>query len=397
MGWITANLGLAVAIVMMGAPLAAAGGPSEPEVTDPASDAALEHIDIVKAWIEPVGGSFEAHVQMRGPVPTQPCPQAAPLTYVFLRYGLEGPLFELASPGVETYELRATAACNGGLLTWRFRMETREPGTCENCFSGSGTLSAEIRGGHFVFKPTAASHGLGEGDGYTVKSLYAFARQYQGLPTGIPVVGVPVFAEDRAPNTGHGKVFPNNANLSLRSSAGAPLREGDVPDRFVASLGKQPAGPVVFTVRSLNPAQLVAEPAQLSFTPENWHQPQELMVGAVNDTRVEGTHPGGFVVCVDPAATSDDYDLAAGRLVNVTILDDDSPVDTNATRAQGPPTVDVVHCDPTSLEDAKSALKAHEAKAVEAAGVKAGESPGPLFVSVLVALVAALLAWGRRD
>ncbi|MCS6814460.1 MAG: lamin tail domain-containing protein, partial [Cyanobacteria bacterium] len=78
--------------------------------------------------------------------------------------------------------------------------------------------------------------------------------------------------------------------LLIESGASTNVTEGGATDTYTLVLRSQPTANVVITLNS--GSQLTTSATTVTFTPGNWNVAQTVTVTAVDDTTVEGTHPG---------------------------------------------------------------------------------------------------------
>ncbi len=97
------------------------------------------------------------------------------------------------------------------------------------------------------------------------------------------------------------------------------VTEGGVTDTYTVVLNSLPTADV--TINLTNDNQVVSNFASLTFTTANWNVPQTVIVTAVNDTIIEGTH-NSFTQYTATSADAD-YNNIAIADVNVTITDND--------------------------------------------------------------------------
>ena len=110
--------------------------------------------------------------------------------------------------------------------------------------------------------------------------------------------------------------------LVVSPNSGLEVNEMGGSDTFTVVLGKKPASPVTVPIRFTSPVstEAVVFPVSLSFTPNNWHQPQTVTVTGINDGAKDGN--ALFWVIAGPAASTTPYD-GIEEIVTVTNYDAD--------------------------------------------------------------------------
>jgi hypothetical protein len=101
------------------------------------------------------------------------------------------------------------------------------------------------------------------------------------------------------------------------------VSEGGETATFTVALNRAPTELVLIPVSSSDETEGTALPQLLSFTPDNWNAPQEVVVTGVDDDEADGDQE--FVVQLDDALSSDSaYDGLDVPDVTVTNIDDES-------------------------------------------------------------------------
>ena len=117
-----------------------------------------------------------------------------------------------------------------------------------------------------------------------------------------------------------GELTPNSS-VSIQN-IGETLRvfEGATADRYELRLGTQPAADVTIDLTAATGLEI--EPRQVTFTPENWNQPQTVTVIAPDNAEVSGDR----ALTLSHTVTSDDlgFDSLAVPDLNVRVVDDDT-------------------------------------------------------------------------
>ena len=144
-----------------------------------------------------------------------------------------------------------------------------------------------------------------DGDvGYTVKLQSQSAdAHYQGLQAEQAVVN-----QD------------NDRAALVLSRDRVQTSEAGASDSFTVHLATRPSGPVTVTIDDGGATEGRAGPRTLSFTPENWNQPQAVTVNGVDDTRVDGD--AAYTLQLLATSTDPNYQGKTGAVAG-TNLDDD--------------------------------------------------------------------------
>jgi hypothetical protein len=105
------------------------------------------------------------------------------------------------------------------------------------------------------------------------------------------------------------------ASIQIRAPEQLNTSEAGTTDQFEVLLQSQPKAPVRIQLRPSLPAEVSVSPTELELTPENWNQPQRIVVTGLDDRQLDG--PQSFLVQVLPAQSADQlYDgLDAADLV----------------------------------------------------------------------------------
>ncbi|HLO88904.1 MAG TPA: choice-of-anchor I family protein [Nostocaceae cyanobacterium] len=117
--------------------------------------------------------------------------------------------------------------------------------------------------------------------------------------------------------------IPNTTTAGVtivQSGGGTNVAEGGATDEYTLVLNSQPTENVVVNITPN--AQLQTNLSQLTFTPSNWNQPQNVTVTAVDDANVEGAHSGTIAHTVTSADTN--YNGISISPLNVNITDNDT-------------------------------------------------------------------------
>ncbi len=113
------------------------------------------------------------------------------------------------------------------------------------------------------------------------------------------------------------------------SPASTTLSENGGSEAFTAALKTAPNGNVALGLSSSDTSEAIVSTSQLIFTPDNWSQPQLVLVSAVDDNVPDGNQTVEVTVQVNAEGTTDNSGYAAmtantvGAL-KVTVIDDDT-------------------------------------------------------------------------
>jgi hypothetical protein len=103
----------------------------------------------------------------------------------------------------------------------------------------------------------------------------------------------------------------------------ASVSETGTSESFTVQLNTQPTSTVVLTVTSSDTDEATASPTLLTFTPNDWNQPQTVTVTGVDDSAVDGSQTSTLTIAVDDASSDNTFDAIADQIVTVTTEDDD--------------------------------------------------------------------------
>ena len=109
----------------------------------------------------------------------------------------------------------------------------------------------------------------------------------------------------------------------IESEADTAVAEGGAEDSYTVSLVTRPQGDVV--VKAQPDAQVQVLPSQLVFTPQNWNQPQTVLVRAVDDTLVEGSQMARVAHSVT-SVIDPEYNAMSALELKVSVLDNEAGV-----------------------------------------------------------------------
>ncbi|CAN0584049.1 unnamed protein product, partial [Ectocarpus sp. 12 AP-2014] len=146
-----------------------------------------------------------------------------------------------------------------------------------------------------------------------------------------------------APNSATVTILDDDtAGFSFIESGGntETLESGTI-DQFNVVLDAQPLTNVVIQVTSLNTAEGIVSPGNLTFTTLNWNIPQTVTVTGQDDIIVDGPQTYNVRLRVTAATSDDAFDPLPNQFVSVTNQDNDTPgvnvsaINGNTTEAGG--------------------------------------------------------------
>lgn len=103
----------------------------------------------------------------------------------------------------------------------------------------------------------------------------------------------------------------DSAGVMIESQGSIEITEGE-SDTYSLTLTRRPSADVTITIEADN--QSITSPASVTFTPDNWNIPQNVVVAAVSDQVVEGNHTSSII----HTATSADRSYNGVTVANVT-------------------------------------------------------------------------------
>ena len=110
--------------------------------------------------------------------------------------------------------------------------------------------------------------------------------------------------------------------------------ENRPPEYFTLALPTKPLGNVVLTFANSDQSEAVVSPAELRFTPRNWHITRRLTVTGVDDIFDDGKQPYTVAFAADDAKTEDpNYRGRAAEVSAENIDDDTAEITLSADRA----------------------------------------------------------------
>ena len=174
------------------------------------------------------------------------------------------------------------------------------------------------------------------------------------------------------------------AGFTITESDGdTEVSEAGTIDDFTITLDIKPEADVVLTITAEDEGELKIRDPLLTFTPDNWEEPQEVIVEGVDDDKLDGDQRSMIVINIDNAEPDGDFSKVKSQSFDVTTVDDDVPPPTTTLP------VGVEKCyfqiDLTSVpsnrsitEEDENVLKEEFDLALEEKGIK-GQSIGVLL------------------
>jgi hypothetical protein len=98
-------------------------------------------------------------------------------------------------------------------------------------------------------------------------------------------------------------VDDDTAGVLVDAGDGVAVGEVLPPDSFSVALDSEPTAPVEVAIESSDPTEASVDPDVLTFTPEDWDQPQTVTVTGIQDGLLDETQE--FVVLIQPAESDD--------------------------------------------------------------------------------------------
>ncbi|QDV83430.1 Calx-beta domain-containing protein [Planctomycetes bacterium TBK1r] len=112
-----------------------------------------------------------------------------------------------------------------------------------------------------------------------------------------------------------------------RAPGNTEVSESGSTDDLTVALTAQPTSDVVIDVTVGDTGEVSADRNQLTFTTANWNVAQTVTLTGVDDALVDGDQTSSVTFAIDPALSSDAFDLLVEQSVSVVTLDDDSTPD----------------------------------------------------------------------
>ncbi len=125
------------------------------------------------------------------------------------------------------------------------------------------------------------------------------------------------------------------------SKTTAATSEALTSDNFTAVLNAQPNTDVVISVTSEDITEGTVSPANLTFTVANWNIPQQVTVTGVNDLEDDGIQTYNVTLSIVDGSSDDNFDLLTDQFVEVTNINNNSPVAVNDVNSINEGEIDV--------------------------------------------------------
>ncbi|MBK5962583.1 hypothetical protein CCR95_00275 [Thiocystis minor] len=117
----------------------------------------------------------------------------------------------------------------------------------------------------------------------------------------------------------------DTAGIGITESDGnTQVAENSGSDSFRVVLDSQPLGNVILLVSSPDTGEATVNPASLTFTSDDWDQPQEVTVTGVDDALIDGNRITQVAIQVDTDNSDASYAGLGIRQVAIETLDDDT-------------------------------------------------------------------------
>lgn len=116
------------------------------------------------------------------------------------------------------------------------------------------------------------------------------------------------------------------AGINVVETDGATvIDELGMTDTVNITLTAQPAGPVVFDVRSLDESEVLVTSGQVAFDSTNWNVPQAVSLTGVADFNVDGDQSGSITLTVIPSVSTAEFHSVDPVSFSATNVDLDQP------------------------------------------------------------------------
>ncbi|MBM82341.1 MAG: hypothetical protein CMJ78_17385, partial [Planctomycetaceae bacterium] len=102
------------------------------------------------------------------------------------------------------------------------------------------------------------------------------------------------------------------------------VNESGTSDIFTVVLDRRPLTDVVLSVVSGDTGEATVSTDQLTFTTQNWDQPQQIQVTGVDDVTVDGTQQTAITIAVVDESSNDAFDGLADQIVTALTADNDA-------------------------------------------------------------------------
>ncbi len=128
------------------------------------------------------------------------------------------------------------------------------------------------------------------------------------------------------------------------------VNENGTTDIFTVILTAEPYEDVVLTIESSDTEEATVS-SSVTFTPENWNVPQEVVLVGVDDVIIDKDQPADITVSISGSESDDNFDVVASQVVAATILDDEPDRDDDYILDSEDPCPDDPDCDDDGLRD----------------------------------------------
>ncbi|SVB32487.1 uncharacterized protein METZ01_LOCUS185341, partial [marine metagenome] len=138
-------------------------------------------------------------------------------------------------------------------------------------------------------------------------------RSPGGVLLAVAVVSLTLFAVP---------AHAQSAGLTI-STAAVTATEAGTTGSFTVALVTQPTGTVTLSAVNSATTQVSVSPLYLTFTANNWNNPQTVTLTATDDTAADGDTTATITMSVLDATSDSAYHEVADATVNLTVIDDD--------------------------------------------------------------------------
>ena len=158
----------------------------------------------------------------------------------------------------------------------------------------------------------------------TAPTTLTLSPETAGLPVGTHVASVVLSSPSARNGPTTITVTLSITGIAVAESEDATaVAETGMTDTVTVALLSVPASDVVLLVASGDEGEVTAAPPSLTFTPDDWDQPQIVVVTGVDDALVDGAQETTVLLSVDPDASDPAYDAVPPFGVTVSNADDD--------------------------------------------------------------------------
>lgn len=212
---------------------------------------------------------------------------------------------------------------NGRMTTTQVSLDSQPTSNVTVNFTSTDTTEGTISPGQLVFTPTNWNQSRTltitgvDDDDIDGPQSYAIIGSIVSNDAQYQVVSVPTLSVSNADL--------DVADFFVDPNVGLITRETGLPgdsDTFNIRLRSRPASNVVFDIASSDTSEGVPSVNQVTFTPLNWNQAQQIVVNGVDDLIADGSI--AYEITVTPNSTSDPaYRSLPAKSVMVTNQDND--------------------------------------------------------------------------